>query len=95
MSEALGMLECRNLPALYEAADTMLKTTKVQLVGIEKTGGGSATVMIRGELHAVRLAIEAGFQAAERVGEVLSLHVIDSPHPDLYHHLRTQNTSPL
>ena len=94
MAEALGMIECMSFPATLEAADVMLKLATVQFISIEKTGGGCVTVLVSGELRAVKDAIELGVQAAEKVGEVLSLHVIDNAHPALFEHMK-QSTSRL
>ena len=80
MSEALGMIECRSFPAMVEAADAMVKAAKVELVSYEKTGGGYVTAVVRGDVAAVKAATEAGQRAAERVGEVISVHVIPRPH---------------
>ena len=81
MSKALGMMECRSFPAVMEAADAMVKSGQVELVSYEKTGAGLVTVIIRGELVAVQAAIESGLRSAEKVGEVVALHVINIPHP--------------
>jgi ethanolamine utilization protein EutM len=80
MSEALGMIECRSFAAVVEAADAMVKAAKVELVNYEKTGGGYVTVVIRGDVAAVKAAIEAGSAGAARVGEVVTTHVIARPH---------------
>ena len=81
--EALGMIETRGLTASIEAADAMVKAAKVTLVGKEKVGGGYVTVMVRGDVGAVKAATDAGAAAAERVGEVVSVHVIPRPHSDV------------
>lgn len=81
--EALGMVETRGLVALIEAADAMAKAADVKLVKIEKIGGGYVTVLCRGDVAAVKAAIEAGSAAAERIGEVVSTHVIPRPHSDV------------
>lgn len=83
MGEALGMVETRGLVALIEAADAMLKAANVTLVGWERVGSGLVTVLIRGDVAAVRAATDAGAAAARRVGEVVSVHVIPRPHPGL------------
>ena len=80
MSEALGMIEARSFAALVEAADAMVKAAKVELVGYEKTEGGFVTAIVRGDVAAVRAATEAGSRAAERVGQVVAVHVIARPH---------------
>lgn len=79
-TEALGMIETRGFAAMVEAADAMVKAAKVDLVGYEKTGGGYVTAIIRGDVAAVRAAVDAGTRAAERVGEIVSTHVIPRPH---------------
>ena len=79
-TEALGMIETRSYPAMVEAADAMVKAAKVELVSYEKTGGGYVTAVVRGDVAAVKAATEAGQRAAERVGEVISVHVIPRPH---------------
>ena len=81
--EALGMVETRGLTAAIEAADTMVKSANVQLVGYEKIGSGLITVMVRGDVGAVKAAVDAGSAAASVVGEVKSCHVIPRPHGDL------------
>jgi len=80
MEEALGMVECRGLVAMIEAADTMVKAANVQLVGYEKIDAGLVTAIVRGEVAAVKSAVEAGAAAASRVGEVVATHVIPRPH---------------
>jgi ethanolamine utilization protein EutM len=79
-SDALGMIETRGFAALVEAADAMVKAAKVDLVGYEKIGGGFVTAIVRGDVAAVRAAVDAGARAAERVGEIVSTHVIPRPH---------------
>ncbi len=79
-SDALGMIECRGFAAMVEASDAMVKAAKVELKGYEKTGGGYVTAIIRGDVAAVRAALDAGSRAAERVGEVVSVHIIPRPH---------------
>jgi len=83
MSNALGMVETKGLIAAIEAGDTMLKAANVELVGYEKIGGGFVTVMVRGDVGAVKAAAEAGAQAAQRLGELISVQVIPRPHVDL------------
>jgi len=68
MAEALGMIECRSFPAMVEAADAMVKAAKVELVAMEKTGGGYTTAVVRGDVAAVKAAVQAGVLGAERVG---------------------------
>ena len=81
--EALGMVETRGLVAAIEAADTMLKAANVVLVGTEKIGSGLVTVMVRGDVGAVKSAVESGSAAASRLGELVATHVIPRPHTDV------------
>ena len=81
--EALGMVETRGLVAAIEAADAMVKAANVVLVGTEKIGSGLVSVMIRGDVGAVKASVEAGVAAAKRVGELVSVHVIPRPHSDV------------
>ena len=83
MAEALGMIECRGFTAVVEAADAMVKAAKVDLVTYEKTGGGYVTVIVRGDVAAVKAAVEAGIRGAQTVGEVVSTHVIARPHTNI------------
>lgn len=80
---ALGMIETIGLIGMIEASDAMVKAAKVTLAGYEKIGHGYVTTMVRGEVGAVRAAVEAGAQAAQKVGELVSVHVIPRPHEDL------------
>jgi microcompartment protein CcmL/EutN len=80
MAEALGMIEARGFAAVVEAADAMVKAAKVELVSYEKTGGGYVTAIVRGDVAAVKAAIDAGVRGAEKVGEVIATHVIPRPH---------------
>ena len=80
---ALGMVETRGLVGAIEAADAMVKAANVVLIGSEYVGGGFVTVMVRGDVGAVKAATDAGAAAAKRVGEVVSLHVIPRPHSDV------------
>jgi microcompartment protein CcmL/EutN len=80
MAEALGMIETRGFAAMVEASDAMVKAAKVELVRYEKIGGGYVTSIVRGDVAAVKAAVEAGVRGAERVGEVVSVHVIPRPH---------------
>ena len=82
MQEALGMVETKGLVAMIEAADAMVKAANVQLVGYEKIGSGYVTVMVRGDVGAVKAATDAGAAAAKKVGEIVSIHVIPRPHSD-------------
>jgi ethanolamine utilization protein EutM len=81
--EALGMIETKGLVGAVEAADAMVKAAKVTLVGKEFIGGGFVTVMVRGDVGAVKAAVEAGSVAAKKVGELVSVHVIPRPHGDV------------
>ncbi len=82
-TNALGMIETRGLVAAIEAADAMVKSANVQLVGKEQVGGGLVTIMVRGDVGAVQAATDAGAAAAEKVGELLSVHVIPRPHVEV------------
>jgi microcompartment protein CcmL/EutN len=77
---ALGMIETRGFAAMVEAADAMVKAAKVDLIGFEKIGGGYVTAIVRGDVAACRAAVDAGARAAEKVGEIVSTHVIPRPH---------------
>ena len=79
-TNALGMIETKGLVGAIEAADAMVKSANVQLVGKEQVGGGLVTVMVRGDVGAVKAATDAGAAAAEKVGELISVHVIARPH---------------
>ncbi len=81
--EALGLVETRGLVAAIEAADQMCKAANVQLIGTEKIGSGLVTVMVRGDVGAVKSAVEAGSSAAGRIGELVATHVIPRPHNDV------------
>ena len=83
MGEALGMIETRGLVAMIEASDAMVKAANVALVGKEYIGAGYVTVMVRGDVGAVKAATDAGAAAARRVGELVSVHVIPRPHTDV------------
>ncbi|HYW85753.1 MAG: ethanolamine utilization microcompartment protein EutM [Spirochaetia bacterium] len=78
--DALGMIETRGFAAMVEAADAMVKAAKVDLVGYEKIGGGYVTAIVRGDVAACRAAVDAGARAAEKVGEIVTTHVIPRPH---------------
>jgi len=82
-SEALGMIETKGFAAMVEASDAMVKAAKVELVGYEKIGGGFVTAIVRGDVASVRAAVDAGIKAAEKVGEVVSYHVIPRPHQNV------------
>ena len=81
--EALGLVETRGLVAAIEAADAMVKAANVVLVGTQKIGSGLVTVMVRGDVGAVKAATEAGKNAATRLGEIVAVHVIPRPHGDV------------
>ncbi|MEW6236236.1 MAG: BMC domain-containing protein [Candidatus Omnitrophota bacterium] len=81
--KALGLVETRGLVGAIEAADAMVKAASVTLIGKEKIGGGYVTVMVRGDVGAVKAATDAGAAAARKVGEVVSVHVIPRPHSDI------------
>jgi len=83
MAEALGMIETKGFAAMVEASDAMVKAAKVELVGYEKIGGGYVTAIVRGDVAAVKAAVEAGVRGAEKVGEVVSVHVIPRPHTNI------------
>ena len=83
MAEALGMIETKGFVGMVEASDAMVKAAKVELVGYEKIGGGYVTAIVRGDVAAVKAATEAGSRAAERVGQLVSVHVIPRPHPNI------------
>ena len=82
-TNALGMIETKGLVGAIEAADAMVKSANVQLVGKEQVGGGLVTVMVRGDVGAVKSATDAGAAAAEKVGELVSVHVIPRPHAEV------------
>ncbi|MBU8932700.1 MAG: ethanolamine utilization microcompartment protein EutM [candidate division Zixibacteria bacterium] len=82
--EALGLIETKGLVALIEAADAMVKAAKVTLVAYEKIGGGMVTVMVRGDVAACKAATDAGAAAAQKVGELVSVHVIPRPHSNVH-----------
>jgi microcompartment protein CcmL/EutN len=83
MMEALGMIETRGLTASIEAADAMTKAANVVLVGTEKIGSGLVSVIVRGDVGAVKAAVEAGGQSAQKLGEIIATHVIPRPHADV------------
>ncbi|MEG6617025.1 ethanolamine utilization microcompartment protein EutM [Peptococcaceae bacterium 1198_IL3148] len=82
-SEALGLIETKGLVGAIEAADAMVKAANVSLIGKEHVGGGLVTVMVRGDVGAVKAATDAGAAAAQRIGELISVHVIPRPHGDV------------
>ena len=82
-TNSLGMIETKGLIGASEAADAMVKSANVQLVGKEQVGGGLVTVMVRGDVGAVKAATDAGAAAAEKVGELISVHVIARPHTEV------------
>ncbi len=81
--EALGMIETKGLTAAIEAADAMLKAANVEIVGTEKIGSGLVAVLVRGDVGAVKAATEVGAEAAQRLGELVAVHVIPRPHSDI------------
>jgi microcompartment protein CcmL/EutN len=81
--EALGMVETKGLVGAIEAADAMVKSANVTLVGYEKIGSGLVTVLVRGDVGAVKAATDSGASAAQKVGELISVHVIPRPHTDI------------
>ena len=83
MGEALGMIETKGLVGAIEAADAMTKSANVTLMGYEKIGSGLVTVMVRGDVGAVKAATDAGSAAAQKVGELVSVHVIPRPHSEV------------
>ena len=83
MGEALGRRETKGLVGAIEAADAMTKSANVTLIGYEKIGSGLVTVMVRGDVGAVKASVDAGAAAAEKVGEIVSQHVIPRPHTDV------------
>ena len=90
MKEALGMVETRGLVGAIEAADAMVKAANVTLIGKELIGSGLVTVMVRGDVGAVKAAVDAGAAAAKRVWELYSVHVIPRPHQDVENILPAQ-----
>jgi microcompartment protein CcmL/EutN len=91
---ALGMIETKGLVAAIEAADAMVKAAKVTLLGREKVGGGLVTVLVRGEVGAVKAATDAGAAAAQRVGELIAVHVIPRPHSEVEQIIPTAPKAP-
>ena len=87
IKEALGMVETKGFIGMIEASDAMAKSAKVHLLGYERIGSGLVTTLCRGEVGAVRAAVEAGAAAAQKVGELVSVHVIPRPHDDLEKYL--------
>jgi len=83
MADALGMIETRGFVGMVEACDAMVKAAKVELTGYEKIGGGYTTAIVRGDVAAVKAATEAGARAAEKVGELVSVHIIPRPHENI------------
>ena len=92
--DALGMIETRGFAAMVEAADAMVKAAKVDLVGYEKIGGGYVTAIVRGDVAACRAAVDAGARAAEKVGEIVTTHVIPRPHSSVDEALPIGRESP-
>ncbi len=83
MADALGMIETKGFVGMVEASDAMVKAAKVELVGYEKIGGGYVTAIVRGDVAAVKAATDAGARVAQRVGELVSVHVIPRPHENI------------
>jgi microcompartment protein CcmL/EutN len=83
MEKAIGLIETKGLVVMIEAADAMLKAANVHLIGKERIGGGFMTVIVEGEVAAVKASVDAGAAAAKRVGEVISIHVIARPHEEI------------
>jgi microcompartment protein CcmL/EutN len=81
--KALGMIETRGFAAMVEASDAMVKAAKVELIGFEKIGGGYVTAIVRGDVAAVKAAVDAGVEAAQKVGEIISTHIIPRPHANV------------
>ena len=81
---ALGMIETRGFTAMVEASDAMVKAANVDLIGYEQIGGGYVTAIVRGDVASVRAAVDAGVRAAEKVGEIVSTHVIPRPHANVH-----------
>ena len=81
--KALGMVETKGLVAVIEASDAMVKAARVTLQKYEKIGGGYVTTLVRGDVGAVKAAVDAGVASAQKIGEVVSSHIIPNPHPDL------------
>lgn len=90
--EALGMIETKGLVGAIEAADAMVKAAKVTLIGEERIGAGYVTMMVRGDVGAVKAATDAGAEAARKVGELISVHVIPRPHEEVEKILPTAKT---
>src|SRR3954468_210121 len=82
-SEALGLLECKGLVSLMEGTDAMLKSANVEMGGWDKAGSGMVTAFVKGDVAAVKAALDAGAEAAGRVGQVIAVHVIPRPHDDM------------
>src|SRR5215217_2634094 len=81
--EALGLLECKGLVSLMEGTDAMLKAANVEMMGWDKAGSGMVTAFVRGDVAAVKAALDAGAEAAGRVGQVIAVHVIPRPHDEI------------
>src|SRR5437899_13057759 len=90
--EALGMVETKGFVGMIEASDAMAKAAKVKLVGYEKVGSGLVTTLCRGEVGAVRAAVDAAAAAAQKVGELVAVHVIPRPHDDLEKYLEDRKS---
>ena len=93
VKEALGVVETKGFVGMIEATDAMAKTAKVSMVGYERIGSGLCTTLCRGEVGAVRAAVDAGAAAASKVGELVAVHVIPRPHDDLEKYLKKISVS--
>lgn len=94
MQEALGMVETKGFVAAVEAADAMVKSANVVLIGSQRVGSGLVTILVRGDVGAVKAATDAGAVAAQKVGELVSVHVIPRPHNDVEKILPSQAQQP-
>ena len=94
MGEALGMIETRGLVAMIEAADAMVKAANVTIIGREQIGAGLVSVLVQGDVGAVKAATEAGAEAAGNVGQVISVHVIPRPHAEVVKQFGVKQTQP-
>lgn len=83
MAEALGMIEVKGLVGIIEAADAMAKAASVRVISYEKIGSGFTTILVRGDVASCQSAVEAGAQAAQKIGELVSCHVIAQPYPEV------------
>lgn len=93
MNNALGLIETKGLVGSIEAGDSMVKAANVKIIGVEKIGGGLVTVMVEGDVGAVKASVDAGSAAAKRVGELISVHIIPRPHDDTSKLFRNKKVS--